>query len=57
MKAPACVRLRWGEGTVEEKKCDTESAKKMEAQLKALQQARETQDLKWAASATKTTIP
>jgi hypothetical protein len=52
MKPPACVRCKWGTGTVPTgaegvRPTNSESSKELQLQLESLMAQRATQDMKW----------
>ena len=47
MKAPACVRCKWGTGTTSERTPDTVAAKEVKSQFEKMMAERAKQDATW----------
>jgi hypothetical protein len=47
MKAPACVRCKWGTGTTSERTPDTVAAKEVKSQFEKMMAERAKQDAAW----------
>jgi hypothetical protein len=47
MKAPACVRCKWGTGTTCERAPDTVAAKEVKSQFEKMMAERAKQDAQW----------